>query len=169
MASSLGTFLRSLTIAGAVAAALYFAFGPNAMLEGFLPGEAAAQSDEHPAVTYRQSLMQTNKWHIGKLAAMAKGEAPFDAEAARHHANVIAVLATAIPEGFPEGSDTEESDALPAVWENFSEFESYANDLNAAAMALAEAGDVSQDNLGGYVQEIGGACGHCHDDFRPED
>ena len=169
MTSRLGLFARSFVVAGAVAAALYAAVGPDAMKREVLPREAAAQSDEHPAVTYRQSLMQVNKWHIGKLGAMAKGEMEFDAEAAKHHAAVISATAAGIPEGFPEGSDTENSDVLPAIWEDFSGFEEAAENLHVAAAALADADDVSADNLGGYVKEIGGACGACHDDFRPED
>lgn len=169
MISRLGLFARSFVVAGAVTAALYAALGPDAMKREVLPREAAAQSEEHPAVTYRQSLMQANKWHIGKLGAMAKGEMEFDAEAANHHAAVLSVLATAIPEGFPEGSDTEGSDALPVIWEDFSGFEEAAENLHLAAAALADADDVSAENLGGYVKEIGGACGACHDDFRPDD
>lgn len=168
MASSVGIFLRSLTIAGAVAAGAYFAAGLGASDNRLFAHEAKASEAEHPAVVYRQSLMQTMKWHIGHLGGMAKGEMEFNAEAANRHATVISALATAIPEGFPEGSGTENSKALPDIWEDFAGFEENANDLHVAASELASAEDVSADNLGGYVQKIGGACGACHDDFRAD-
>lgn len=166
MASSTSVFLKSLVVAGAVSAGFYFAAGPGILDGKFAPSEAAAQSEDHPAVTFRQAIFQNLKWHIGKLGAMAKGEMDYDEAAAKDHANVIAVLAGTIPQGFPEGSESPNSAALPAIWEDFSSFEERAGDLQAAAAALAEAGDVAQGDLGGYVKEIGGACGACHDDFR---
>lgn len=168
MAMRLGTLAKSLAITGAVTAGFYFATGP-AMEDKRLLAQQALAADEHPAVVYRHGLMQTLKWHIGHLGGMAKGEMEFDAEAANRHATVISVLATAIPEGFPEGSDTENADVLPEIWEDFEGFEESADNLHVAAAELASADDVSADNLGNYVKEIGGACGSCHEDFRPED
>lgn len=167
MAMRLGAFAKSLAITGTVAAGFYFAVGPGTNDHGLVAHEASA-NDEHPAVVYRQGLMQMNRWHISRLGAMAKGEIEFDAAKAVHHAKVISVLATAIPEGFPEGSDTDDADVLPNIWEDFSAFEEAAGNLHTAAAALAEAEDVSADSLGGYVKEIGGACGACHKKFRPE-
>lgn len=163
-----GTFLKSLAITGAITAGFYFAAGPALENDRLLAHQALA-ADGHPAVVYRHGLMQSLKWHIGHLGGMAKGEMEFDAEAANRHATVISVLATAIPEGFPEGSDTENADVLPDIWEDFDGFEEDAENLHVAASELASAEDVSADNLGGYVQKIGGACGACHDDFRPDD
>ncbi|MEX0921203.1 MAG: cytochrome c [Rhodovibrionaceae bacterium] len=173
MASSVGAFVGGVVVAGAVAAALYFTVGPGGMeaemekpMAETAADSAPAAQESHPAVPFRQAIFQNFKWHLGKLGAMAKGEMDFDAAAAQDHAEVIALLAGSIPQGFPEGSSGPDSAALPAIWEDFPGFESKANNLQIAAAALADAGDVTQDNLGGYVQEIGGACGSCHDDFR---
>ncbi len=169
MASGLGGFVGGVVVAGAVAAALYFTVGPGGTMQAEMEApmaETAAPVESHPAVTFRKAVFQNFKWHIGKLGAMAKGEMDFDAAAAQGHAEVIALLAGTVPEGFPEGSQSPDSAALPAIWENFSGFEGKADNLRSAATALADASGVTQETLGGFVKEIGGACGSCHDDFR---
>lgn len=132
---------------------------------------AAYAASAEDAVDYRQGVFQALKWNIGPLAAMAKGEAEFDAAEAEMRAGRIALLATWIVEGFPEGSDMEaETDALPEIWENRDDFADKAGDLNAAAAQLAEAAPALEgaSELGPLVGQIGQACKACHDEYRAE-
>jgi cytochrome c556 len=147
-----------LALAAVVAAGLTVAGGYAAM----------AQSAED-AVTYRQGIFQALKWNIGPLAAMAKGEVEFDAEAAKMRAGRIAVLSTMIVEGFPEGSDmAADTDALLVIWENPDDYAQKAQDLNDAAAQLAEADLGGAGDLGPLVGQIGQACKACHDEYRAE-
>jgi cytochrome c556 len=72
-----------------------------------------------------------------------------------------------IPDLFPEGSIVGDSEALPAIWENWEAFTAIVDSGVAAAeagIAAAEAGDAT-----GYataLQTLQGTCGQCHQQFR---
>ena len=127
-------------------------------------------SNAEDAVKYRQGVFQGLKWNIGPLAAMAKGEADFDAAEVELRAQRIASLSTTIVEGFPEGSDmVAESDALPDIWEDKDDFMEKAVALGDAATELSTAAaTLDAAELGPMVGAIGQACKACHDDFRAE-
>lgn len=133
-------------------------------------GFAAMASNAEDAVKYRQGVFQGLKWNIGPLAAMAKGEAAFDAAEVELRAQRIASLSTTIVEGFPEGSDmVADSDALPEIWEDKATFTEKAAALGEAATELSSAApSLEADGLGPMVGAIGQACKACHDDFRAE-
>ena len=72
-----------------------------------------------------------------------------------------------IPALFPEGSIVGDSEALPAIWENFDAFTAIADAGVAAAesgIAAAEAGDAAA--YAAAIQALGGTCGQCHQQFR---
>ena len=83
------------------------------------------------------------------------------------HATGISRLAEISPGIFPEGSDVEESESLPAVWNNRAEFDAAMSKFVDAAKVMEQAastGDMAQ--IGPAIQGLGGACKGCHDDFR---
>jgi cytochrome c556 len=128
--------------------------------------DAGAQ-DAAKVIAYRQGIMKANAWHIGPIAAMAKGEMPFDSAKLQHHADALAALALMAPEGFPEGSTGENSKAKPEIWTNWDAFVAKAVALQDATAALAAAAPtLTQETLGAALGPVGGACGGCHDDFR---
>jgi cytochrome c556 len=97
---------------------------------------AAAQSDP---IAARKALMKANgeKAKIG--AAIAKGEAPFDA------AKVQAIFATFLetaekaPALFPDNSKTGgKTEALPAIWKNKADFEARLAKFGADAKAAQD-------------------------------
>jgi cytochrome c556 len=111
--------------------------------------------------------MKANAWHIGPIAAMAKGEMPFDSAKLQHHADALAALSHMIAEGFPEGSTGENSKAKPEIWTNMAGFEAKAVALQQATAALAAAAPtLTQATLGAALGPVGGACGGCHNDFQ---
>jgi cytochrome c556 len=74
---------------------------------------------------------------------------------------------TNFPALFREGSTSPNSDALPAIWENWDDFKGRMDaDAAAALKALdaAKAGDTAA--YGAALQEIGGSCGGCHQTYR---
>ncbi|MHA6298057.1 c-type cytochrome [Devosia sp. CAU 1758] len=72
-----------------------------------------------------------------------------------------------IPALFPEGSTVGDSDALPAIWENWEAFTAIVDTGVAAAeagIAAAEAGNAAAYSTA--VQTLMGTCGQCHGQFR---
>ncbi|WP_332686821.1 cytochrome c [Devosia sp.] len=74
---------------------------------------------------------------------------------------------THIPDLFPEGSIVGDSEALPAIWENWDAFVAIVETGKQAAtdgLAAAEAGDATA--YAAAVQALGTTCGACHQQFR---
>ena len=72
-----------------------------------------------------------------------------------------------IPDLFPEGSIVGDSEALPAIWENWEAFTAIVETgktAAAAGLAAAEAGDAAA--YGAALKALGGTCGQCHQQFR---
>ena len=124
-------------------------------------GHALAQED---LVAKRQAMMKDNGAQAGVVVKMIKGEAPFDAAAAKAAMEKIAANAAEIPADFAPGS--EGGKALPAVWENFAGFEADAMALKTAAEEAAAAADQGVEALGPAFGAVGQACGTCHQTFR---
>lgn len=147
-----------------------------ALLVSAVPGLVVAQ-DEGPhdkAIDARQSMFRLYSWNFGMLSDMAKEEAPYDAEAASTAAANLDMLANLAHNGFwPEGSDSETAGnatnrALSAIWEEYPDIVSKAEDLQAATAELRTAAGGGLDSLQGAVGDVGGACKGCHDDYRAE-
>jgi cytochrome c556 len=128
---------------------------------------AFAHEDATGVVKERMDLMDSQKDAMKLIGDMAKGKTPFDAEAATKAATDIATTAKKIPDLFPEGSGGGKSEALPAVWEKWDRFTGDADELAAAADALAKALGVSgSEDWKQAFQKVGETCKSCHEDFR---
>ncbi len=136
-------------------------------------GSAALAADAAPsaaerAIEYRQSALYLLGWNIGPIAAMVKGEMPYDAKALEMRATRLAQLAPMIAEGFPPGSETgAPTKAKPEIWQNMDDFSAKAKDLETATAKLVTAsktGDLKQ--IGPVLGEVGGTCKACHDKYR---
>lgn len=141
-----------------------------ALFGGFL-ATAQAETPAERAVHYRQGVFEAMGWHFGALRAMVRGDAPYEAGRALHHAEAVAALSKMVAEGFPAGSDTgAPTEALPAIWEKPDAFAERVEALIAAGPVLVEAAKGgTQQALGPGLQAAGGACKACHDSFRKED
>jgi cytochrome c556 len=119
-------------------------------------------------IEYRQSVMTLIGWNIGPIAAMVKGQIPFDAKAAEVHATRLAELAPMIDEGFPPDSQTgAPTKAKAEIWQNMDDFRSKTTHLEQATTQLAQmaaSGDRQQVAKG--LGEVGNACKACHDKYR---
>lgn len=137
-----------------------------------LPALGAAQEADD-AVEARHGFMKMLGINMGQLAGMAKGEIEYDeAAASLAAANIIALTQYDAPALFVEGTsseDRQDSEALPAIWENPDDFRSKFAGLREAAAGSADAVKGGQENVGPVVQKLGGACKACHDDYRKAD
>ncbi|RME15013.1 MAG: cytochrome c [Alphaproteobacteria bacterium] len=144
--------------------------GAGALVAGAVALSAQAQGSDNPAVTARQSLMRLYAFNIGTLGAMAKGNMPYDAEAAAAAARNLAALSHLNGKAmWPAGTDNasiEGTHALPAIWEDFAGFAAKGQALQAATEAMAEAAPKGLESLQGAMGPLGAACGGCHKVYR---
>ncbi|WP_274629710.1 c-type cytochrome [Arvimicrobium flavum] len=120
------------------------------------------------AIEDREALMKANGKAIGTLAAMAKGEKPFDAAVAK---DALATLEADtqkfdIAALFPEGSATGKSEASPKIWENMADFTAKADAWKKAVADAVAANPQDVAALGAQVGAIGKTCGACHEVYR---
>lgn len=137
----------------------------------------AVAEDEDPfadAVEMRHGLMLQMATDLGKVGAMAKDEAPYDAAvASKAAANIAAIASVLGMEQFPAGSEYQkatDSFALPAIWAAPDDFLQKVADLNTAAAAFQTAAGTDLESLKAGMGGIGGACAACHKVYRqPEE
>jgi cytochrome c556 len=138
---------------------------------------SAIAEEEDPfadAVEMRHGLMLQMATDLGKVGAMAKEEAPYDAAAAsKAAANIAAIASVLSMDQFPAGSEYQKSTdsyALPAIWENQDDFLKKVADLNTAAATFQTAAGTDLASLQAGMGGIGGACAACHKAYRqPEE
>ena len=143
--------ISAIAIAGLLAASVVAAVAQDAFVAPATPEEA---------VEARQALMRED----GGILRSAAGLSGAEAVAAMQ---TIKTNYSHIPALFPEGSIVGDSEALPAIWENWDAFVAIAKsgeDAAAAAVAAAEAGDA--DGYAAALKTLGGTCGACHQQFR---
>ena len=143
--------LSSFAIAAFLATGAVAVFAQDAFTPPATPEEA---------VTMRQALMMED----GGILRTARNLSGAEAVAAM---TTLRDNYSHIPALFPEGSIVGDSEALPAIWENWETFTAIVDTGLAAAeagLAAAEAGDAT--GYGAALQTLMGTCGQCHQQFR---
>lgn len=82
-------------------------------------------------------------------------------------AQKIVDISAKIPDWFPKEAGKGEA-AKPEIWAQWDQFVADAKNLNSQATQLIAAAKSDQDfaHIGTQFQEIGKACGTCHESFR---
>jgi cytochrome c556 len=134
-----------------------------------LPAAAQFQKPED-AIKYRQSVMTLQGNHLGRIAAMAQGRAPFDAKAAADNAAVLQVVTKLAWVAYGEGTDKGlPTRAKPEIWKDSAKFKDLSTKLMSEAEKLDAAAKTGNlDTIKAAVGAVGGVCKACHDDFRAE-
>jgi len=146
--------IRSLTLAALVVAAV----------------PVGAAGDPADVVKMRQGFLSALGGHTTAIGTLAKGavDAP---EQVQMHADAIAALTEALARDakamWPEGSLTDKSKSLPAIWEDWEKFQKAADRVAEAGRAFQEA--AAQGKAGPAMRDLGAACKNCHEDFREDD
>ncbi|WP_438990637.1 c-type cytochrome [Lentibacter sp.] len=139
-------------------------FGVALALGATLAGAALAHDGvENEAVKARMMLMDGVKTATGTLGGMAKGEIEFDADKAGAARQALMEYAAKVPAAFEAQEMDPKSTALPAIWENWADFEAKAVAMGAAAEAL-DTSDLGWLQAG--MGELGGTCAACHKAYR---
>jgi cytochrome c556 len=121
-------------------------------------------------IHYRQGVYTMIGWNFGPMGAMVKGAVPFDAAEFAKRAERVAWLAQQVEEGFPPGSDTgATTDAKPAIWEDFADFQAKLADLKRESQALATTAKGSDEAATkAQFMKVAGTCKACHDLYRAD-
>ncbi|MGH8676966.1 MAG: c-type cytochrome [Burkholderiales bacterium] len=127
---------------------------------------AAAQKPED-SIKYRRGVMAVIGWNFGSMAAMAKGQKPYDAQTFARNGEIVSFMSKLPLEGFTPGSETGDTKAKPEIWLEMDDFKSKLEKMQSEVAKLAEVAkggnfDASKGQLG----EAGKACKSCHDKFR---
>lgn len=120
------------------------------------------------AIEYRQAIMGVLSWNTDKMAAMVKGEVPFDSTAFSAYAKDLSATASLnILAGFPDDSVSEESDAKDEIWLDWSDFESKLQELRTQSAKLAEVTESGDESaIKTQFDETRGACKACHKAYK---
>jgi len=138
-----------------------------AVCGALVSGTAFAQVKPEDAIKYRQGVYRVIGWNFGPMAAMAKGEKPYDAAAFARHAEIVAFMSKLPLEGFLPGTDKGETKAKPEIWENMDDFKSKLEKMQNEAARLAEVAKGGDFNaVKAQLGETGKACKACHDKYR---
>lgn len=119
-----------------------------------------APATPEEAVAIRKALMKEDGGILRSAGGLTGAEAVTAMQTLKDNYSHIPAL-------FPEGSIVGDSEALPAIWENWDAFVAIAKageDAAAAGLAAAEAGDAA--GYASALQTLQGTCGQCHQQFR---
>ena len=130
-------------------------------------GAAFAQAKPEDAIKYRQGVYRVIGWNFGPMAAMVKGDRPYDAAAFARNAEIVAYMSKLPLEGFIPGSESGETKAKPEIWLDMDDFKTKLEKMQGEAAKLADVakgGDFAA--IKAQFGETGKACKACHDKFR---
>lgn len=151
------------------------AVGMAALTLGALGAAAPAAADPlEDAVQARRGYFRMLALNTGPLAAMAKAETPYEAEAAATYAGNLALLGQMdlghlLPEGTDNGAMAGKTRALPVIWTDPEDAAAKHAAFTKASAALAEAAPNGLDALRGAMGALGQSCKGCHDTYRAKD
>ena len=135
-----------------------------------LSAPASAQfAKPEDAIKYRKSALTVMATHFGRVAAMANGRIPFNADAAASNAAIAESMSKLPWAAFMEGSGTGDTKAKPEIWTDNAKFktayETMQGEMTKFA-AVAKGGNI--DAIKAAAGAVGGSCKACHDNFRKE-
>lgn len=114
----------------------------------------------------REAIMKKIGGATGAIAAIAKGEKPYDADVLKTALSTISENAKIFPDQFPAGSETGDKAASPKIWENMDDFKAKAAKLSTDADAILAALPADAAGVGAAMKTLGANCGGCHQAYR---
>lgn len=146
--------LRPIAVAAAFAAAFTVAAPASAQF---------AKTED--AIKYRQSVFTIQANHMGRLAAMVRGERPFDAASAQASARMIETMSRLPWEAFVPNSGGAPSKVKPEAFTETGKVRELAERFQGEATKLVAASG-SLDTLRQQLGATGASCKACHDAYR---
>lgn len=115
-------------------------------------------------VMARMNLMSMIAEDMKVLGGMTKGTLPFDTNLAGKHADNLAGHARQIDVLFKEKATDPKSEARDEIWSDWAGFSKVTDEMEAAALALGDAQDLS--TFEDAFAALGKTCTACHKDYR---
>lgn len=129
--------------------------------------DALAQAKPDVLVKQRQAVMTLQGKYFGPMAAMAQGKAPYNAAVVQRNAGFLDNLSRMAWDGFDASTKGEKSRAMPAVFDNKTQFDAAASRLENEASKLASMSSGGNETaVKAQILAVGKVCGACHQDFR---
>jgi cytochrome c556 len=120
-------------------------------------------------VNQAQTVMKGNGKNAGALAAMVKGDKPYDQATVDTAMAQFEDTAKKLPTLFPDSTKGMKPDgdysASPKVWEDKAGFDAHIATF-AKAVAEAKSSVKDLDTLKAALPTIGKSCGGCHETYR---
>jgi cytochrome c556 len=128
----------------------------------------AGFSKPEEAIRYRKAVMTVIGQHFGSIAAVIKGQRPYDKKDVEHNAMVIRTMAELPWEAvMSPGSDEGDTTLKASAMQEKDKFMAVARQFESATQKLAETaknGDMGA--LKAQFGEVAGACKTCHSTYR---
>lgn len=121
------------------------------------------------AIEYRQKGFSLIAYNFGNMSAMLKGDIEYDAEVFAQRAANVAALSKLPHEGFIDGSDKGNTDALAKIWSNKADFDAKMTEFQNNAATLAQVAQVGDRNdIRKAFGNTGKSCKGCHDVYKKD-
>jgi len=122
------------------------------------------------AIAYRQSVMTLIGQHFGRIAAVVKGEKPYQQQEVAKNAELVSTLSKLPWDAFAAaGADKGKTHMKPEVLQNKEAFKSAAAAMEKEAAKLAQvAAGGSLDDVKTQFGAVGKSCKACHDKWRTQ-
>ena len=118
---------------------------------------------ENSGYVERSKLMQNIRLEFSVLARMSREKIEFDESLATSSRLNLLRFAASTPAIFEDDDLPINSEALPAIWENWDDFVSKSEDLE---FALEGVDTSTLIDLRASLGNVGAACGSCHQKYR---
>ena len=118
---------------------------------------------ENSGYVERSKLMQNIRLEFSVLARMSREKIEFDENLATSARLNLLRFAASTPAIFEDDDLPINSEALPAIWENWDDFLSKSEDLEFALEGIETSTLI---DLRGSLGNVGAACGSCHQKYR---
>ena len=118
---------------------------------------------ENSGYVERSKLMQNIRLEFSVLARMSREKIEFDESLATSARLNLLRFAASTPAIFEDDDLPINSEALPAIWENWDDFVSKSEDLE---FALEGVDTSTLIDLTASLGNVGAACGSCHQKYR---
>jgi len=129
---------------------------------------SSAIAGDNP-IDERHELMEKTGKAAKPVGQMLKGEAPFDAATLLTSLKTFESVGSKFGSLFPAGSESGDTKADPAIWEDREGFEAALAKWQDAVAAAIAAQPADVDQAKAAMNPVFGACKGCHDNYRIPD
>lgn len=130
------------------------------------PGGMPSPADQ--AIEYRKALFTVIAGNFSPLGGILRGNSKFDANVLKR-AERTAMLATMVPEAFPDISKTGDTKAKAEVWTDTAGFAKVSQDFADASnnlLAVLRKNNADSAEFRDAAGKVGESCKGCHEKFR---